>query len=692
VSSFLLKLHYVISIYLLMKLRTLLLLLVGCLGQYCAIAQAEDSLRTLINKTATADTTRILAMADLASRLRNLQPDSCLYLAKAAYEKAVTINYLKGQGRAKRVEGVYYQNAKGNYSIALRLFRQAMKIAIQADDKLGQAYTCNSIASIYRQQALYDDALSYYFKAIQLYNETNQTHLPIYANTYYSIGYIYHNLGFYDKALFYYRRSQMIFQDINDKQGLATVYNKIGEIYEQSGKLQDALVMQWKGLALVKSINSPFLMTFAYASMSWLHLKMNQKDSAIWYAEEGMKIAYTHQSAERLAHLQTVSAACYNANQEYEMAYEYALEAKKTAKQLGAVEYYVGACEQYYLASKALGNYQEALIEYEKFVHLKDSIQGAKNQRMVLAKEFAYEEGRIKIEQQKKELQYQLADEQQRQVMYSLAGTIIALVVILLLVYKNNRVKQKLNNLLNQKRQIIEHKNQELETANSTKDKLFSIIGHDLRSPLASLKSLLGLATDGTVTIEELLSLLPSLQKNVESIYDTLENLLQWSYSQMNGIQSNPTVFNITHLIENNLALFTEAAKNKRISLQTNVNEAIWVKADEQQILLVLRNLINNAIKFTNQGGEITVFVSLVKDFLIISIIDDGVGMSREVQKQLFLPTNSLTTRGTQGEKGSGLGLKLCKEMVESNGGEIWVESELNKGSKFRFTVPLAAT
>jgi signal transduction histidine kinase len=275
--------------------------------------------------------------------------------------------------------------------------------------------------------------------------------------------------------------------------------------------------------------------------------------------------------------------------------------------------------------------------------------------------------------------------------MYSLAGTIIALVAILLLVYKNNRVKQKLNNLLNQKREIIEHKNQELEEANNTKDKLFSIIGHDLRSPLASLKSLLGLVTDGTVSIDELLTLLPSLYKNVESIYDTLENLLQWSYSQMNGIQTNPSVFNIAQLIEKNMTLFTEAAKNKRINLQTNVNEAIWVKADEQQILLVLRNLINNAIKFTNQGGEVTIFVSLVKDFLIVSIIDNGVGMSRETQKQLFLLSNSLTTRGTQGEKGSGLGLKLCKEMVENNGGEIWVESEPHKGSKFRFTIPLAS-
>ncbi|MFY7786492.1 MAG: histidine kinase dimerization/phospho-acceptor domain-containing protein, partial [Thermoflexibacteraceae bacterium] len=403
---------------------------------------------------------------------------------------------------------------------------------------------------------------------------------------------------------FYYRRSQTIFQELNDKQGLATAYNKIGEIYEQSGKFQDALNMQWKCLSLTKTLNSSFLMTFAYASMSVLHLKMHHKDSAILYAEEGMKIAYTHQSAERLAHLQTVSAACYNANQEYEMAYEYASEAKKTAKKLGAVEYYVGACEQYYLASKALGNYQEALIEYENFVHLKDSIQGAKNQRIVLAKEFAYEESRIKVAQHKKEIQHQLETAQQRQVMYSLGGMVVALIIILLLVYKNSRDKQKLNNLLHQKREIIEHKNQELEDANATKDKLFSIIGHDLRSPLASLKSLLGLATDGTVTTAELQMLLPSLQKNVESIYDTLENLLQWSYSQMQGIRSNPSVFDITQLIESNLQLFTEAAKNKQIALQTNVKEVIKVRADEQQILLVLRNLIINAIIFTKQGGE----------------------------------------------------------------------------------------
>ncbi len=248
---------------------------------------------------------------------------------------------------------------------------------------------------------------------------------------------------------------------------------------------------------------------------------------------------------------------------------------------------------------------------------------------------------------------------------------------------------------LREKSNKLQLRNEELETQraefkelNQVKDKLFSIISHDLKGPLNSLRSVLQLANSGGITADELKMLMGSIGENVNQTYFLLDNLLSWAKTQMMGEKINTVEVDFHKLTESTIKLLQKQADGKLIKLQNQIGEQKIAYADEDMMKLVLRNLISNAIKFTETNGEINVQSEQIKGFLQISVTDNGKGISEAEQEKLFDIRETLSTEGTAQEKGTGLGLALCKDCVEKNHGRIWVESELGKGSKFHFTVP----
>lgn len=256
-------------------------------------------------------------------------------------------------------------------------------------------------------------------------------------------------------------------------------------------------------------------------------------------------------------------------------------------------------------------------------------------------------------------------------------------------IYDIDAIKRVTEKIKTQQEILIKHY-EKLKQANATKDKLFSIIGHDLRSPINTLVNLLDMISQGFISTEEFQQLLPKVLQNVKTVHHTLENLLQWSYSQMQGIKSAPKQVELHEIVIENIALFTEAAQNKEIQLLHDVPQDFVVFADENQVRLIIRNLMNNAVKFTKKAGTISIFAHREDNFIVLTIKDTGIGMSEEQIANLFKKDTNFSTYGTGGEKGTGLGLMLCKEMVEQNKGKIWVESELGKGSAFIFSLPIA--
>ncbi len=229
----------------------------------------------------------------------------------------------------------------------------------------------------------------------------------------------------------------------------------------------------------------------------------------------------------------------------------------------------------------------------------------------------------------------------------------------------------------------------ELKEINQTKDKLFSIIAHDLRGPIGNFSLILDLLSDDKNLKEtEREFLMQALKKGATNAYRLLENLLSWASSQSNKIDFKPSRFFINDLISNNVELLSPTASQKDIDITIKPFERLSVYADKDSIDLVLRNLLSNAIKFTNSNGLISVSGRLVDGFVEIQVADNGIGMNKELSGILFNSTSFYSSYGTNNERGSGLGLALCKDFVEKNGGHIRVESEVGRGSKFYFTLP----
>lgn len=231
----------------------------------------------------------------------------------------------------------------------------------------------------------------------------------------------------------------------------------------------------------------------------------------------------------------------------------------------------------------------------------------------------------------------------------------------------------------------------ELETLNKNKDRFFSIISHDLRSPFSSLMGLTSLILEDfdSFTKDEIKDSMYNLHQVSESLYHMIEDLLDWSRIQFNKIDFQPKVLNLYEVAQKVCGILKAVAKDKNISIVNIVPKNCTTKADEHMITTVIRNLIGNAIKFTPKYGMVKISAGFHIDDLIVSVEDTGVGMSQEIVSNLFNMGKKVSKNGTEGESGTGLGLIICKEFVETHGGKIWAESEIEKGSKFIFRIPV---
>ncbi len=236
----------------------------------------------------------------------------------------------------------------------------------------------------------------------------------------------------------------------------------------------------------------------------------------------------------------------------------------------------------------------------------------------------------------------------------------------------------------------IEKQRIELEALNSTKDKFFAIIAHDLKNPFSTVLGISELLAREFESFdpESLKNFISQIYKYSNNTYNLLENLLQWSMLQTGRMPMRPAIINVVDVIQENVDLLTGNAKQKNIRIKTKKCTSCYAYVDINQITTVLRNLLSNAIKFTANDGEININIESNNGYWTISVKDNGIGINENDIKRLFLLDSNPTTIGTSQEKGTGLGLILCKEFVERNNGKIWVESKVGVGTTFFFTLP----
>ncbi len=235
----------------------------------------------------------------------------------------------------------------------------------------------------------------------------------------------------------------------------------------------------------------------------------------------------------------------------------------------------------------------------------------------------------------------------------------------------------------------LERQRREMEGLLATKDVFFSIISHDLRSPLSGLKSMCELFTRRIDTFDDTLKrVVGEGNKLINLLLDLTENLLLWAMSQRGEIELKPERIDLAELADRIIPLYQAAAEQKRITISSSAPAGLTVRADGNMLQTILRNLISNAVKFTAAGGSVSISAMPLDHGVEITVSDTGIGIKPESMGKLFSPGGGMKHAGTAGEKGSGLGLILCKDFVEKNGGTIRAESTPGRGSSFIFTLP----
>ncbi len=687
---------------------------------------------------------------DDALLVRTFNSIAILYDTQGYYPSALTY-YQKALFYAEKIHDQYNAatcltnmgnayKSLGNYPASIDHYLKGLKIFEEIKNLQGMAYIYNNVGIVYLNQNILTTAEDYFFKSLAIREKINDKRGR--ASCLNNIGNLYLIEKKPEKALEQYTKSLAIYGEMGDKRGQAIALNNMGDIQNQLLNHQEALVRYQKGLALNEEIKNKWGITYSLIGLAKTESALKQYDKGIEYAEKSLKIAQEIKGLTEIKNAYGHLFKLYKNKGDYEKALEYLLDYtsikdsilnEKNTKIIANLEGKVKIereqkekevlqkdlklqqieAEKERNARLAVEKQAEAdqllaQARQEKDKHKQDSLHTLAQKTQLEADNLKTKEKQLQAESKARRLEIikeQEARQFQLYLLYLAIGALLIVTILAYFIYLSQQKEKKAKELItiqkeeiaqqkeeiNQQRDFLAHQAQELEMANHTKDKLFAILGHDLRSPIGSLEGTLSLMNEGLVSYDEFQDFMPQFHKNVKNMQNTLENLLQWSISQMQGMTATPVPIQLLELIEEKVQLFTEVAKAKNIRFSIEALPTLTVWADLNHVRLLLRNLINNAIKFTPNNGRIQILTYPQDKHVVVDVTDTGVGMSAEQVGKLFSKNQSFTSYGTNGEKGTGLGLQLCAEIVAKNGGTIAVSSEQGKGSTFSFSFPLVS-
>jgi signal transduction histidine kinase len=514
---------------------------------------------------------------------------------------------------------------------------------------------------------------------------------------YHQAGNTYWTNGFIPDAIELFKKSLSMGERISNLNGIAVLNTKIGLLYTEIKDYESSLTYFTKSLEIARRMDRKQDLISSLLNAANSYTELERYNESIPFLTEAETLAKDIADTKLLRNCYSLMTRVYDKVGDREKSTQYFNLFAAITKRIQQDEMARKESEARLMVDKANSKVLEVeSVKEATEQELKEKSQELYKNQINLSKvEQISKEQQMQIDLLNKENELHQAEIRQQQLMRNVyLGIIVAVLMISgLTLYGYSRIKRA-NILLHTKnieisrqKDEIEKQAEELRELNALKDKLFSIIAHDLRSPLFSLITMLTMVKDGNFSAEEEKYIFNELSKNVEYNTELLENLLNWSSSQMKGNAINPIVFGIHELTANKIKLYEEAAHQKGIKLINSTNHNTEVFADKDMIELVLRNLITNAIKFSNHGDNITITSTSGGDSVQVCVADNGLGMPQETIEKLF-GKHVFSTRGTLNEKGTGLGLILCRDFVHINGGEIWVESTESSGSKFFFTIP----
>jgi signal transduction histidine kinase/Tfp pilus assembly protein PilF len=630
------------------------------------------------------DTTYINMLYEYGKDFGYYNLDSLLLISNEALKLSKAINYNKGESQSLIILGNYYSyNSKKEK--AMELYTQALTKAEEVNDIKLILRSKSSLAIEYTYLEDYTEALKQYYKSIEIAKENNED--AWLSSLYISITVIYSIQKEYKECIHFLTKSMELNKKSGNQRMTAITLTNLTSTYINDNNIEKARETIDNAIPILEKLQLDDWLTFAYELKGNIYLAQQDYQNALmWFQKSEVKYEDIAIERYKIA-LYNGIAKAYLGLKQYKKTENYALNALSLSKKFESLDQRDDILKTLYLLKKDTNKPNKALTYLEELKSISDSINQNNNNKelQILKSKYAFEQEKetYLIENEKKIVQ-------QKNYFYVALIIIIAFSIIIIILKKNNKTKEKLNKKLTQKTEELKKNETFLENANDTKSKLFSIIAHDLKGPINSFKGIFELLELGQINTEEFMNLVPKLGENMSGISFTLNNLLTWGQTQVNGIVTNPENINLNNIVTQNKNLLSKIAEQKSITITNNITTSSYALADKDQVSILIRNLMSNALKFTPKNGTITIGATDNNDCWEVYIKDTGIGLSNEALSKIFKTNETFTTYGTNNEKGTGLGLLLCKEMVENNNGNIRVESGLNKGSCFYFSLPKA--
>lgn len=569
----------------------------------------------------------------------------------------------------------------GEFKPAIAIFKKGLQLSDSINDLKMIADFANKLGACYEELGFYTKSINVLVKALEASrlsgNRQEEAHI---LN---NIGIIFQNLNNYEKAGNYYQQAQQIFSDLNDPQGLSDILNNFGDLYYLKENYQKAIEYFKQALEFSRELDDDFGVALIINNIGGCYTMLQNFELADEYLEKAFQLAeeigYHEIIASSLANRGNIQMEKGN----YTAAIDFGERSLKEAKDIGAISDEIVAFELLYKSYSELNRFKEAFRCLKNSQLLTDSINLIEQNNQIHEIEAKYE-----TEKQEQEIEILKREKEvNRLVQNYLIGVIIIgslLIIALLILYFNIRRTKK----------ALEKSENDLILANNTKERILSIIGHDMLSPIGTNKEITDLIIKekNNLSIQDIVRILTPLKPALDTSYYMAENLLLWGRLQRKKISNNPVTGYLKPLIDDCFSLLEFHANLKAITLQFDGDETINAIFDKDQLTIVLRNLISNAVKFSEKKGIVTVSLSKENAYAVVSVTDTGIGIPEDDIAILFNKNSELESRfGTNNEKGTGLGLIIVKDFVESNKGKIWVKSKEGKGSRFSFTLPLAS-
>jgi signal transduction histidine kinase len=604
----------------------------------------------------------------------------------------------------------YYQNINVDSSV----YYATKLISLSDSLKYSNGILAGN-ASLVNADFIKGDYYSGIERGLPLVNQNYEEEGYYHANLYLAVGNCYGSLGLYRSGIEYYLRAREIFAPLNSFEKLNTVANNLGALYIRLGNFESALEVfsnmniasGSKALRVTTKVNFGFI----YFGLNDLEKAENYFLDVFDFGDDAIEIRAKAIASFKLGDLYTQqrdyqqALTYFNKSLEYFSILENEAQTMNPLNGIAEVYYKTGKLDQakeIALRSERIGEKTQTLSELNSVVSLLADIykeQGdykkayeysikntalndslnihQRNQEIqVLEAEYNFER---KEEELRREQSVKLKN--QRMVLSGVTSFFLISLVFIFVFYSSKKNKEKANLRL-------ESLNKDLEETNKIKNQLFSIIAHDLRNPLSSLYGLVTLLEMKVADKKELERLIPELVSQFKHTSTLLNNLLNWSKSQMQGYKIIPIKFDVNELFRKNIELLSHRFKEKEISVIIKDEKSLSVFADKNMIDLVILNLLSNALKYCDKKDEVTIYSESKPDFITFSVKDTGTGIP-ENKIGLLFTSSFYSTNGTRNEAGTGLGLMLCKEFIEKNGGKIWVESDAGQGTIFHFTLPI---